>query len=43
MKYEVSSVIKLFFKGQMEYARLILISFSVGDLLQSWLFHEVGL
>jgi hypothetical protein len=24
----------------MEYARLIIISSSVGDFLQSWLFHE---
>jgi len=30
---------QVFFKGQMEYARLIKISTSVGDLIQSWLFR----
>jgi hypothetical protein len=29
----------LIFTGQMEYARLIIISSPVGDLFQSWLFH----
>jgi len=32
----ISSVINLFFKGQMEYA---IISFSVGEKTFSWLFH----
>ncbi len=32
----VSSVIKLIFKGQMEFA---IISFSVGEKTSSWLFH----
>ena len=31
----------LFFTGHMEYARLILISSSVGDFCQSWLFHVI--
>jgi len=35
----ISCVINLFFKGHMEYARLIIVSSSVGDLIQSWLFH----
>ena len=35
----ISCVINLFFNGQMEYARLIIISSPVGDLFQSWLFH----
>ena len=35
----ISCVIILFFTGHMEYARLIIISFPVGDLSQSWLFH----
>ena len=29
----------LYFTGHMEYARLIIISSTVGDLFQSWLFH----
>ncbi len=33
---KISSVINLFFKGQMEYA---IISFSVGGKILSWLFH----
>jgi len=36
----ISCVINLFFKGHMEYA---IISFSVSDLIQSWLFHVFNL
>ena len=32
----ISSVINLFFKGQMEFA---ILSFSVGEKIYSWLFH----
>jgi len=34
----ISSVINLFFKGQMEYA---IISFSVGGKIFPWLFHAL--
>jgi hypothetical protein len=32
-------VLLFIFMGHMEYARLVIISSSVGDLFQSWLFH----
>jgi len=40
MNYKIFfHLILICFKGQMEYARLIRISSSVGDFYQSWLFH----